>query len=455
MNYKHTILIAIVLAFSSCRDYLAVTPDRALTVPTKLEDLQALLEQEMMFEYSPAETVLGADNYYLEYATWQSWYIFYRHCYIWLPDVNKGTTEGYLDWGDLYTIVYNTNVVLDGLRNLSMLQEDRDRYHLAKGMALFYRAFSFFGLAQVYALPYSEVNVSKPGIPLRLRPDLDKAVQRATIGATYGQIINDLKTAAQILPDQVQVNHLNWPSKPSAYAALARVYLAMRKYHKAGLYADSSLQLHASLLDYNTIDSGARYPFPKDNPELLLQAYINTGIGAISTWSTTRLVDSLLYRSYSTNDLRRSLYFADNDKGQPYYRGSYSANSNSFGGFATDEMYLTRAECAVRNSDIQAALNDLNTLLLSRWKAGTYVPYRETNPERLLEIILRERRKELVSRGLRWTDLRRLNQEKSHQSTLKRQLKGEVYTLPPNDPRYVYPIPEEELHINPLVQNQR
>ena len=39
--------------------------------------------------------------------------------------------------------------------------------------------------------------------------------------------------------------------------------------------------------------------------------------------------------------------------------------------------------------------------------------------------------------------------------TLKRDLDGTIYTLPPNDPRYVMPIPQDEINLSHIEQNAR
>tara|TARA_R110002033_G_scaffold36621_1_gene75228 strand:+ start:3737 stop:3916 length:180 start_codon:yes stop_codon:yes gene_type:complete len=59
-----------------------------------------------------------------------------------------------------------------------------------------------------------------------------------------------------------------------------------------------------------------------------------------------------------------------------------------------------------------------------------------------------------VWRGLRWQDIRRLNKEGAG-ITLTRTLKGENYTLPPNDPRYIFPIPDDEIALSGIKQNVR
>jgi hypothetical protein len=126
-----------------------------------------------------------------------------------------------------------------------------------------------------------------------------------------------------------------------------------------------------------------------------------------------------------------------------------------FSGIANDEVYLNRAEARVRNGNVNGALEDINALLVKRWRTGTFTPIIETNAAALLNIILAERRKELLFRGNRWTDLRRLNKDVNLSKTLSRALNGIEYTLPPNDERYVYPIPFQEISISGIVQNPR
>ena len=117
-------------------------------------------------------------------------------------------------------------------------------------------------------------------------------------------------------------------------------------------------------------------------------------------------------------------------------------------------MYLIRAESAARSGHVSAALADLNYLLKNRWM-GNYVPINISDPVLVLEYILKERRKELLFRGLRWQDLRRLNRDSRFAKTLSRVLDGNTYVLYPNDSRYVFPLDEEELRMTGIQQNIR
>jgi hypothetical protein len=128
-----------------------------------------------------------------------------------------------------------------------------------------------------------------------------------------------------------------------------------------------------------------------------------------------------------------------------------------FSGLATDEMYLIRAECNARKNKKTEALNDLNALLVKRWKTNTFTHIDTPTADAALQVILQERRKELCFRGIRWTDLRRLNQDPRFAVTLKRGLLGSttLFTLPPNSDRYVYPIPDSEILFSGVPQNPR
>jgi hypothetical protein len=100
-------------------------------------------------------------------------------------------------------------------------------------------------------------------------------------------------------------------------------------------------------------------------------------------------------------------------------------------------------------------MNDLNQLLRARWLKGTFVSFTAVNPSDALSQILKERRKELIFRGLRWSDLKRLNKESPFVTTLSRSLNGQTYTLPPNSNLYVFPIPPAEIQLSGIQQNPR
>jgi hypothetical protein len=94
----------------------------------------------------------------------------------------------------------------------------------------------------------------------------------------------------------------------------------------------------------------------------------------------------------------------------------------------------------------------LNQLLEKRYQSGTFVPIVYQNPQMLLDTILAERQKELIFRGERWADIKRLNLE-GRNILLRRFVNNEWIQLEPNSPRYAAPIPEKVIDLSGMQQN--
>lgn len=457
LNYKIVLFVFASTVLLSCKkDWTEVKSNKSLDVPNSVADFQALLDNTpIMNDNHPSMGEVSADNYYLPFAYWQTWTSYLRNAHVWTGDIYNGAITDNTNWNYPYRQVFYSNIVLDGIDDVGSEDLNTPAWNNVKGSALYFRADAFFNVSQLFTKPYSLTFPDELGIPLRLSSDPNGTSTRAGLQDTYKQILTDLHNAVDYLP--VLPLYKTRPSKPAAYALLSRVSLVMQDYSKALLYADSCLKLYDSLLDYNTLKSTATYPIPALNKEVVFLSMIGDDL----TNTGNCIVDSNLYRSYDANDLRKVMFYKVNAANQASFIGTYtggvvgtSSSSKAFGGIATDEVYLTRAECYARTGNITAAMNDLNNLLKQRWKTGTYVYKTAANTSEALSLILPERRKETPFRGLRWLDLRRLNNEGAN-ITLTRNLNGQLYSLPPNDPRYVLPIPPDVIAISGITQNQR
>lgn len=448
------ILISITV-FCSCTNKLDVKPDQSLIVPSTPQDYQAELDNGIMYTTFPSLGELGTDDYYLTTNTWNALDVVSQSIYIWSKEIyNASITVG--DWNNPFLKVRNANLVLEGLQTIPSYQ-GTPAYNNAEGSALFYRAFTNFAIAQVFCKPYIAASAGTDlGIPLSLHSNLLVAPQRVSVLQTYQQIIADLTTARPLLP--ATTTYKTRPSQLAVDAMLARVYLSMSDYNNAMTYSNTALSEYSTLIDYNTLSASIAYPFPLFNNETIFYAEVTTSNsstqGYILYQNTTCGVDTNLYKSYAASDLRKSLFFTKQSSGLVTWRGNYTGKKTLFGGLSTNELYLTRAECYARNGDATSALADLNTLLQKRW-TGIYVPVTATSAQDALNKILTERRKELLFRAIRWTDLRRLNQDPNYAVTISRNINGQVYTLPPNSPLYVYPIPPNEINLSGMQQNPR
>jgi hypothetical protein len=165
-------------------------------------------------------------------------------------------------------------------------------------------------------------------------------------------------------------------------------------------------------------------------------------------------IDSLLYQSYAITDLRKSVFF-NTTQGLPRRKNFYDGTSATlYTGLAVDEVYLNYAECLARSGNKTTAMQLLNKLLAYRTVDTAFIPLQAATAQAALSLILVERRKELVMRGIRWSDIRRLNKE-GYAITPKRSVSNHSYLLPPNSKLYTLPIPTEVILMSGVAQNER
>lgn len=457
------LFLSSLVLFSSCKkDFLDKKPSSSLVVPQSLEELEKLLETEYVINQS--STALGqisADEYYfLNYQSWQATMTkTERNAYIWEKDLYGGD-RNIADWNKPYAVIFYCNNVIEGLRNITVTASNKARWNDAMGRALFTRAFMFFDLVSNFSPAYDSATAATDlGVPLKLKPGIDDIQERASAEATYQQILTDLKTSSGMLITNVAGVNRNRPTKASALAMLSRVCLNMRSYATAELYADSTLGIYNQLIDYNTVDTTSDFPFTALNNQETLYASVTHGAYYTSlsyNINTAITIDSNLYRLFSNNDLRKAIYFGMNSmSGQLFAKaGYYPFYPYPFTGLATDEIYLIKAECAARRGDVSTAMTYLNALLEKRYLTGRFTPFTASTKDQALQLVLIDRRKELVWRGQRWLDLKRLNKEGAN-IELKRVLNGTTYTLAPNSPLYVFPIPDDEISLSGIQQNNR
>ncbi len=447
------IIVYLVIAFFclSCQDYLDYKPNIKMAVPSTLEDAELLLNNysEMNMGY-PNQGEIASDDYFLSYDNWLSVSeIDDRNLYCW----NNEPLTNAMPWQSTYKVVYIANQVIQVLDKVDP-KVNAQKWRQLNGAAHFFRAFAFHQLLSVHTMPYKRGSApAELGIPIRLTPNIDEISSRASQAASYEQVILDLKLAVSNLPAHTAGKGM--PNKNAAFANLARVYLDMQEYELAYRYADSALQENAVLWDFNDLDMDADLPFIRFGKEVIFPAtaQFSDAFGEFYCY-----MDSTLVNSYQQNDLRKKLFFKPSPSDPNYYtfKGSYDNSYGSpFVGLTTSELYLIRAECAARTGRIDIANADMNALLVTRWVKGTYKTIDEPDPATLLTYILEERRKEMVFRGLRWTDLKRLNLEPKFETTLTRNLNGTLYQLQPNSLSYGILLPLTATNVGGLVQNKR
>ncbi|MHA6697760.1 RagB/SusD family nutrient uptake outer membrane protein [Chryseobacterium sp. A321] len=438
------LLWALIFILSSCDRFLDVKSNSKLGIAETLEDNQAILDRSQMTTYYSNSAEISSDDYYVTDADFDNNRFDYeKMLYKWNPD--QVSRPGDNDWTNLFSKIVVHNTILDNIKHYKFENAEN-----LKGQALVYRAAAYLEAAQIWCLAYDQSTASTElGLPLRLTADMNVPSVRTTLDKTYEQILDDLHTAAELLPNN-QISIVR-PSKVTALGFLSRVYLYMGDYEKSLLYGSKALAINSKLLDYNHLNENASYPFEMNHAELLF----STSMTPSYFLHKNRIhIDENFYNSYDDNDLRKTLQFTKKSGGGIGFRGNYAGSSLMCSALAADELYLNVAESYAQLGQISKAMDQLNQLLITRWKQGAFVGFTADSKADAIELIRIERRKELLIRGLRWADIKRYNRDGAN-ITLSRTIKGETFTLPPNDLRYAIAIPEEVIEMSGMPKNKR
>jgi len=391
--------------------------------------------------------MIGSDEYFINTGQYDAFrqgtnYNYQKNAYTWEKEVYEGGEDALLDWNNGYRIVLRANIVLSGLEKIESASDDLTSYNTARGTALFHRAMTWYNLAQLYCPVYDAENADiELGLPLRTDPDVTTPSDWSSLEDTYRKIITDMQLAKTLLP-QVPLTKFR-PGKIAVDAFLARMYLQMGEFSFAKNHADQVLSATSTLIDFNELTNTDNHSFPVDgsgNPEVIYFSRLSDIMILSPTYFNA---DTLLLESYEDGDLRKTYYFKENASERELFMGSYSGDKYYFTGLATDEVFLIKAECEARLGDTGAALAALNRLRKHRLSTDQYVALESQDISEVLDLVIAERRKELVMRGTRWEDIRRLNKEERYETALVRQLGDRRIELLPGSDRFIWSLPLE------------
>lgn len=495
--YKTT-LVGLCLLFMGCSDFLAESSQDEVR-PESVDDLEQLLlgEGYPMKGYFAGYLDLLTDDMgsnYTDNVTQKQKLQNGASVFAWRSDMYEQMTNQNIlycnSWKLYYEHIMGCNVVLD---NLDAVQGKEDKRENLRGQALAMRAYYYFMLVNLYAIPYNAEGVdvnAAPGVPLILTSAVkDEFPARASIATVYERIEKDL-LAATVLLDKYGRNNIKYKvTDLFPYVLLSRMYLYMENWTEAEKYASVVIGRSPELRNlaaFYTGDAEKDTPYNVmrlNSPEMIWGYSSSDDIMPFSMAPT--LTDSQgpaygissdllgLYEAGSGNnlkDLRLKFYFVQyiqfvgGMKILPLNgnKSLWSGTSEVTKGMRVAEMYLNRAESRVhlylQNSDEEmrkAALEDLNYLREHRYdtRNAEYIPVDHSSAD-LLNFYKAERRRELCFEEHRWFDLRRYGMpELKHEQTLEKG-QTQVVVLTEKSDRYTLPIPKVVLERNPaLVPN--
>ena len=305
-------------------------------------------------------------------------------------DRSVTSLETQIMWNDLYSMIYASNNVIGTIDPET--EDPKNQFFLAQGLSV--RAFSYFGLVQLYQFNYKG-NESKPGVPLITNENANEVAiegaPRASVQEVYDLILSDLNLAISLLEsaeeqdmDRVDKRYVNLAV---AYGIRARVHLTMHNYKEAASDAQSAIDAtDAKPASISAVSKPTFYDASEGNwmwaivvaetDRVVTSGIVNwySHMGSFngngySTVSKGKQINKALFNSIPDSDVRKNWWLnADKESAMlnkeqkdfiasigyaPYtqvkfgpYKGEVgtSTNANDIPLMRVEEMYLIKAE---------------------------------------------------------------------------------------------------------------
>lgn len=386
------------------------------------------------------------------------------------------------------------------LANPDITDDDEVELTYMKGCAKFARAYYFWFLLDKFCETPSATNLDTPAkgvqIVTEYHPTADRGSYpgRSTIRETIKLINDDLDAAYADIKAYETAGHMEYVGPNAAFlssytveALQARMALLCGEnataLQKAEDVINSGVYALTEAADY------ARIWTDDEGDELLFVPYGDQQEGAPTTginWLASAAKNNSDYlptvaalSAYDEGDVRFNAFFTvynltiagGNARGYVFnkYPGNSTLNTGTTNAmrnkpkpFRLSELYLIAAEAAAATNATTKANDYLNAI------AGKRNPnYQDVNlsGSQLVSAIREERSKELIGEGFRMSDLKRWEQGWTRTNDYSLFGTPDVndfidpaylgVTYAGNDTRYVWPIPQTEMSVNPQLSGQQ
>lgn len=416
MKTRSTIFLPLLaFCFIQCSEILDVPiqEDNLLAEDAvqSIDDLQALTNSNYDV-YANAFNGLGqrlsellADDIFIEGTTGGLVQVYNRSTDFFTPDIG-----GF--YGEPYFAVRRANAILDQIELFEMSEAERAKF---EGEARFMRGIAHFELVRLFAQPYGyTVDNSHLGIVLSEANSFEFNIKpRSTVKEVYDYVINELKRAEELLPEQNGVYATKWAAK----AYLAKVYFQMNDYQNALIYAQDIIENSPHQFDtnvhhrYDTLISSEAIFYTVSTGSLDNRAGTFTSPGMYYSANDVvpfmRLSEELgTLISSNENDLRNNwIELREIGVREQYVYTKYNRTYMNVVHASLSEMLLIAAESMGElSTDIPTAIQYVNMI---KERAGIEPLMQSTSRLGVIQEARIERRKEFCGDGSRLHDLKR------------------------------------------------
>ena len=392
MKYKYLFLsAAALLAFSSCDDYLDKLPDDRAELNTAEKITQTLVSAyptcniSVIGETSSDNMGNNGPSYAFDIMLDQ----LYR-----FKDVDvTGNDSPYYIWNQYYRAVATANQALDAIANYSNPGELKAQAAEAK----LCRAYGMFMLANVFCMAWNPDKADEYlGLPYPHQPGVSSS-DRGTLRQLYENINKDIEEALPDVNDAIYKQpKFHWNMR-AAYAFAARFNLYYMNYDKAIEYAshalganpETVLRKYSEYESLGAVDINNRYNRATEAANFLLLPTYSAASRFVFGQRYGHNSAICSYETYwpdapwGSGSDATTLYWANKMYGNSagvtfpkmYEFFEYTDKVNGIGyihvidqAFTGDETLLVRAEAYALKNNIDAALADMNTWIVSHCK---------------------------------------------------------------------------------------
>jgi hypothetical protein len=387
-------------------------------------------------------------------------------------DFTFGTNR--MAWRYYYRLIRSSNNVIASLGGNDNVPESDDNKY-AMGQAKTLRAYCYFYLTQIYQKEY---NASELILPLYTEVAAAN-VPKATAEEIYAFMEQDLTDAISLL------NGFNRTAKNIVNQDISKAFLAFVLGAKGGRDAE------VATLTQQVIATG-NYTMLAESELVAAAGGVNgfddvnsaswmwgidivptNGLGLVSWWGQVdawsysygwagdyKAMDVDLYDQIAANDTRKSQFFGNAASGrflQPLYkfRASDAIGSaprpitSDYVYMRIEEMYLLNAESNARSGNEAAAKASLKALMERRVPNASYID--GLSGAGLQNEIYLQTRIELWGEGKSFLAMKR---NKASVTRGANHIFEAGVTIPYNDERMQFEIPQDEIQNNPFISDQ-
>lgn len=478
-NMIYGLVMAGVMTFGSCSDFTDVEP-KGKNLLTTTDQLEMLLNGEIDFEVSDMTQMCGDMIRYTgdDVPTQISLPGVTRDVVMWTWDeANQDKMAEQTSEDTQYSALYGyigtiCNPVLNQVDDAEGTDAKKNQL---KCEALVLRAYCHYLLVNKFAKAYNPATAStdRGVIVMTEDKDISTPQEQSTVKEVYDQILKDCNEAIEIdgLPT-IASNRMRM-SKPCAYAVKAMALLSMQEWSDAEAAAKQALELNSTVNNYNDMMTavygyyeGGTYeavmlPLLECEEDLFF-SYNAEYADAISPEAKARIEPgNVALEKIASLDMLYDYLIdaASYTMGLEGYTITYDTNSGwNAGGLKTTTMYLVVAEAEIHNGNITAAMEALDAIRQNRISPDVYAPLAGsvTTQTDAISYLKMTSAGEGLYTVWNFINRKRWNQVSGWEETFTRTIGTETYTLTPESPLWIFPIPQNAINNNPnLKQNYK